>query len=214
MVGFQKRFSPVFRKAKELVENDVLGDLMFFRAYSFSSDVLREGRSWRFGRGKGGVLLDLAPHLLDLLLWLFGEPESVLSVKRSFYSREVDDYVHAIISFESGLVGHVDASWSIPGFRLPEICIEIHGKNGAMIVTDDFVKLELNKEIGIGSGSAQVYYKQSFDTSVSFLLADAEYTKEDEEFLRGMDRMALPESNFLEAAKVNAIIDRMTDQAE
>ena len=66
MVGFQKRFSPVFQKAKELILQDVLGSPIFFRAYCLSSDVLREGSAWRSRRGSGGVLLDLAPHLLDL----------------------------------------------------------------------------------------------------------------------------------------------------
>jgi predicted dehydrogenase len=42
---------------------------MFFKAYCYSSDAILEGTSWRFRSGTGGVLLDLAPYLLDLLLW-------------------------------------------------------------------------------------------------------------------------------------------------
>jgi predicted dehydrogenase len=213
MVGFQKRFSPVFQRAKEFIENGAVGDLMFFRAYSFSSDVLREGQSWRFRSGTGGVLLDLAPHLLDILLYLFGEPESVSAVKRRLHSSQVDDYVHAIMSFKSGLKGHLDASWSVPRFRLPELSIEVYGDLGTLTLTDDFVRLEVDKT-GIGSRPVQVYYKQSFDTSVSFLLADPEYTKEDEAFLHGMKERALPELNFFEAAKVNKIIDRIIENAE
>jgi hypothetical protein len=83
-----------------------------------------------------------------------------------------------------------------------------------MRVTDDFIRLERNDESALGSRSMEVHYKQSFDTSVSFLLADPEYTKEDEVFFDSVKRRALPESNFFEAMKVNAIIDRITKKAE
>jgi predicted dehydrogenase len=208
MVGFQKRFSPVFQRAKRLIDAGSLGDLMFFRASSFSSDVLREGASWRFGRGTGGVLLDLAPHLLDLLIWLFGDPSSVLAMKRRVYSTKVDDYIHAVMAFKSGLKGHMDACWSVRGYRLPELWIEVHAREGTITVTDDFVRLEK------ASGPAETYFKQSFNTSVSFLLADPEYTMEDEAFMRGMQDHALPESNFFEAARVCAVIDRIIESAE
>ena len=212
-VGFQKRFSPVFQRAKEFIEKGSIGELMFFRAYSFSSDVLREGGSWRLRSGAGGVLLDLAPHLVDILLWFFGEPDSVSAVRRRLYSSEVDDYFHAVMSFKSGLKGHMDTCWSIRSFRLPELSIEIHGKKGTLTVTDDFVKLDRELESALGSAVTEVHYKQAFDTSVSFLLADPEYTKEDEAFLGGENQPKSRNPDFLEAAKVNAVIDRMIEDA-
>jgi predicted dehydrogenase len=213
MVGFQKRFSPVFQRAKAFIANASVGDLMFFRACSFSSDVLHEGASWRLRSGTGGVLLDLAPHLVDILLWFFGGPDSVSAVKRRLYSGEVDDYFHAVMSFKSGLKGHMDTCWSMRSFRLPELSIEIHGKKGTLTVTDDFVRLETNPENDLESAAVQTYHKQSFDTSVSFLLADPEYTKEDETFLRSEDQPTSPKVDFFEAAKVNAIIDRVIKSA-
>jgi len=210
MVGFQKRFSPIFQRAKELLDGNSIGELIFFRANAFSSDVLREGASWRFSKGKGGVLLDLAPHALDLLLWLFGEPSSVMGIKKRVYSREVDDYAHAVISFTSGLNGHLDACWSLAGYRLPEISIEVHGRSGSITVTDDFVRLD--KTSGVESGAPRIWYKQSLDTSVSFLLADPEYTREDEAFLRHARERTQLGPSFHEAAKVNELIDRITER--
>ena len=212
MVGFQKRFSPVFQRAKEFITKALIGDLLFFRAYSFSSDVLRRGSSWRFRKGTGGVLLDLAPHLLDILLWFFGQPSAIESVSRRIYSNEVDDYVHAAMSFDSGMKGTMDTCWCIKNFRLPEISIEVYGKKGILTVSDDFVKLALDKEIG-GSQS-QTLYRQSFDTSVSFLLAAPEYTIEDEAFLAAVSKRTRPQLDFFEAAKVNAIIDRINENAQ
>jgi predicted dehydrogenase len=109
MVGFQKRFSPVFQRAREYLGEGLIGDLLFFRAYSFSSDVLRRGNSWRFRRGTGGgVLLDLAPHLLDLLLWFFGMPSTVQSMNKRIFSGEVEDYVNADLCYDGGLKGTLD----------------------------------------------------------------------------------------------------------
>ncbi len=209
MVGFQKRFSPVYKKAKQIIESGQLGDPMFFRASSFSSDVLHEGGTWRFKKGSGGVLLDLAPHLLDLLIWFFGEPSGLSSMRRRLFSKEVDDYVHVDLKYPLGLEGHLDACWSITGYRLPEISIELYGKGGILTVTDDFVKF-----MGGRQGSqeaATLLHKQSFDTSVPFLLADPEYALEDQAFLASVERKTQPDLNFLEAAKTNSMIDQINE---
>jgi predicted dehydrogenase len=210
MVGYQKRFSPVFQRAREYLDERLLGDLLFFRAYSFSSDVLRRGSSWRFRRGTGGVLLDLAPHLLDILLWFFGEPSSVGSMNKRIFSDEVEDYVHVDLSYDGGLKGTLDTCWCVRNFRLPEISIEVYGEKGITTVSDDFVKLAL----GGGLGNSKTLYRQSFDNPVSFLLADPEYTLEDEAFLKGLEGGSKPQSNFFEAAKVNAIIDRINENVQ
>jgi predicted dehydrogenase len=213
MVGFQKRFSQVFQKAKWLIEQEIMGGPIFFRSYCFSSDVLREGSSWRFRKNTGGVLLDSAPHLLDLLIWFFGEPTRTMAVKKHVYSSEVEDYVHAVLSYDSGLDGHVDACWSISNFRLPEFLIEIYGRNGVMTVTDDYVK----SAPGRGSekmGGGQTFHRQSFETSPPFLLADIDYTMEDLAFLNAVRTRDAPQPSFVQAAKVNALIDKILNSTE
>jgi predicted dehydrogenase len=164
-------------------------------------------------KGSGGVLLDSASHLLDILIWFFGEPSSVMAVKKQVYSSEVEDYVHAVLSFESGLLGHVDACWSASNYRIPEFLIEIHGRNGMLTVTDDFVKFATGKEAG-GNEESQTYYKQSFPLPVPVLLTEAEYTLEDMAFLEAVRTRTTPKSNFIEAAKVNALIDSILENAE
>jgi predicted dehydrogenase len=213
MVGFQKRYSPVFQKAKELLTKNSVGAPIFFRAYCLSSDVLREGHAWRSKRGSGGVLLDLAPHLLDILIWFFGEPSSLVGVRKRVYSSEVDDYVHSVFSYESGLQGHMDACWSLNNYRLPEVLLEIHGTNGMLTVTEDFVKFSPTKAVG-ESGGGQVYNRQSFITSIPFLLTDPEYTLEDVAFLEAIRTRRPPPTSFVEAAKVNALIDKILDSTK
>jgi predicted dehydrogenase len=206
MVGFQRRFSPIFRKAKGLLTENIVGEPIFFRSYFLSSDVLREGSGWRSKKGSGGVLLDSAPHLLDTLIWFFGEPTSVLAVKKKIYSNSVDDYVHALFSYASGLYGHMDVCWSVSSYRLPEVLLQIYGKNGIMTVTDDFVKISSGQQDG---GGSRTYNRQSFQVSTPFLLTDPEYTLEDAAFLEAVRTQVPPDSNFVQAAKVNALIDRI-----
>jgi predicted dehydrogenase len=209
MVGFQRRFSPVYRKAKELLAGGIVGEAVFFRGYCFSSDVLREGSGWRSKRPSGGVILDSAPHLLDCLIWFFEEPTSVVAAKKSVYSSEVEDYVHALLSYESGLLGHIDLCWSVSNYRIPEVLLEIHGKNGMLTVTDDFVRVSIGKQVTV-SGN-QIYRKQSFQTPVPFLLTEPEYTLEDIAFLEAAHTKTTPETSFVQAAKVNALIDRILE---
>ncbi len=72
-VGLLRRFAPTLRYTKELLESGMLGSIRSF-------DV-REGMVFRwpvksaamFSPQCGGVLADIGIHILDLLLWWFGD---------------------------------------------------------------------------------------------------------------------------------------------
>ena len=102
------------------------------------------------------MLNTLAAHLIDLLLWFFGDVSFLVEGNiKSYYSRDVEDFVHSYLLFESGVGGYLDTSWSMRNYRLPEIKVEVQGDNGMLIVTDDHVKFYLDKE-----SSWTTYYKQ------------------------------------------------------
>ena len=215
MVGFHKRFSPVLRHAKQLLEGGAIGEVQSVRCCTYTSDIFRKGSGWRFRKGAGGVLLDLGPHLLDLLLWWFGEPKSVSAVERSFYSSEVEDYVHAIVRFRSDVIASLDISWSQRGYRLPEIGLEVQGTNGSMSVSDDYVRIHADKPVrGVIEAGRHVFQRPAFNTSVDFLLAEPEYTFEDKSFLMAiMEGNQEVEPNFHTAAKVNEFVDLIHKEA-
>jgi predicted dehydrogenase len=208
MVGFQKRYAATFAKAKEILASGDIGQLQFFRGHIFSSDVLSGGEGWRLKKGSGGVAIDLGPHVVDMILWYFGEPSKVTGVTKSIYSA-VEDFAHATLEFTDGLVGHIDMCWSIRNYRLPELYLEVHGSNGILIVNDDQVKLQLDidgKNLPVGN---HVFRRAELQPSVSFLLGDPEFTLEDEAFRSALLNKKLPDSNFFEGAKVNEIIDKI-----
>lgn len=81
----------------------------------------------------GGILLDLAVHEFDWLLWTIGPAVSVTSRSVRRGDRKGDfkgDYALTTISFANGCVAHVESTWMDPsGFRAT---IEASGNKGML----------------------------------------------------------------------------------
>ena len=75
MVGYMKRFSVVFGKAKQLLTQGIFGEPSSFKAYAFSSDFLGSTKESTSSALRGGALRDIGCHVIDLALWLFGDLE-------------------------------------------------------------------------------------------------------------------------------------------
>ncbi|MHB1907780.1 MAG: Gfo/Idh/MocA family protein [Nitrososphaerales archaeon] len=209
MVGFQKRFSPVFQKGKQFLESGVLGEPVSFSSYSYVSGVFNKGRGWRFKAGQGGALLDLGSHLIDILLWYFSDPISVEGSTESRYSKEVDDSARGTLKFKSGLIGSFDISWSIEGYRLPEIGVNIVGTKGKIWITDDSLKLELRQDsVQMRSGKYH-FMKPEFDSAVDYLIGDPEYCIEDKHFTDCLSNQIMPQPDFWIGARVNHVIENL-----
>lgn len=85
----------------------------------------------------GGALINQGIHQLDLLLYLAGPVNRVSGIWQlgALHKIESEDNVSAVLSFESGACGVIQASTAMwPGF--PER-IELHGTEGTAIVTGD-----------------------------------------------------------------------------
>jgi predicted dehydrogenase len=206
MVGLQKRFAATFSKGKELLANGEIGTPQFFRGHIFSSDVFSGGGGWRLKKGSGGVAVDLGPHIVDLILWYFGDPSKVSGVSKSLYSA-VEDYVHATFEFRNGLLGNIDMSWSIRNYRLPELYLEVHGSHGTLTVSDDFVKLQLDEAGTNLPAGTHMFRRPELQPSVPFLLAEPEFTLEDVAFRSALTNGKAAEPDFLAGARVNELID-------
>lgn len=136
-VVFQFRFVPAFRKARELLDAGVIGPLR--RAvleYTCSRTDVYYGLSpWRgTWRGEGGgVLLNQAPHYLDLFVWLTGGlPVEVTARCDAFlHDIEVEDRVDALLRYADGASAHIHlSSCESPGTER----LALHGDKGALIL--------------------------------------------------------------------------------
>ncbi len=81
----------------------------------------------------GGVLVNQAPHQLDVLLWFMGEVDEVYGTWANFNHPyvEIEDTALAIVKFKNGGLGNIIVSNS----QKPGIFgkIQIHGRNGASV---------------------------------------------------------------------------------
>jgi len=81
----------------------------------------------------GGVLVNQAPHQLDILLWFMGEADEVYGLWRNLNHPyiDVDDTALAIVQFKNGGIGNIIVSNS----QKPGIYgkVQIHGSNGASV---------------------------------------------------------------------------------
>jgi predicted dehydrogenase len=93
-VGFNHRYHPALRKARELYDDGQLGDLMFVRGrYGHGGRVGYE-KEWRADPliSGGGELLDQGVHLIDLARWFMGEFTDIDGFAHTyFWNMPVDD---------------------------------------------------------------------------------------------------------------------------
>jgi predicted dehydrogenase len=92
--AFNHRFHPALQKARELVDADALGRLMFVRGRYGHGGRLGYDREWRANPNisGGGELLDQGVHLIDLARWFCGDFNRVEGFAHTFYwDMPVDD---------------------------------------------------------------------------------------------------------------------------
>jgi predicted dehydrogenase len=215
-VGFNRRFIDTFAKTKSLLEMKILGDISSVKSTMYVSNIFSKGTGWRSNKNisGGGVLLDLGSHVVDLLLWYFGPIESInLSELKSIYSKEVDDSAHATMKFSSNIEGEIDTSWSVPGYRLPELNIIVTGSNGKLRVNEDFIQIDLDHPDPLLPDSKMKIYKQDLNTGVPIDLGGPEYTKEDVHVVECVNEKKHTLVNAYEAARTQSVIEAIYDAA-
>ena len=73
-----RRYDGDFQAVRELVSSGALGRIVRFESNYDRFRPQLKANAWRERSGPGsGILLDLAPHLIDHALLLFGEPEAI-----------------------------------------------------------------------------------------------------------------------------------------
>ena len=133
----QRRFYPPCQRIHRALQEGKLGRPILGTAtiFGWRDEAYYRSDPWR-GRWQdegGGVLVNQAPHQLDLLLWYFGEVEEVFGywANLNHPSIEVDDTAVAVVCFKNGALGNIVVSNS----QNPAIHarVSVHGENGASV---------------------------------------------------------------------------------
>jgi predicted dehydrogenase len=135
MTGFNYRFVPAVRLARDLLASGRLGDVVHFRGrYLQSWGWDADESAWRFDRAQAGTgaVGDLGSHVVDLARYLVGEVDAVSAVVSTFVpGRQVDDHFVATVEFENGAVGSIEASRLASG-RVNQNTFEVNGSKGSL----------------------------------------------------------------------------------
>lgn len=206
MVGYLRRFAVTFRKARNLLAQGALGELISFKAYAYSSDFYGVNESSRTSASRGGVLKDLGCHTVDLAIWFFGDLEVDSARHVSPNDSQSEDSVYFSVKKFNGLRGEFDISWCMKNYRMPEVGLSISGSKGIIEVNDDKVELRLN-------GESSAWYRQDLHDNVVFWLGGPEYFREDDYFVKSVRENSAAKPDFYAASKVDQIIDQVQHEA-
>ncbi len=209
MTGYMMRYISTFNKAKEIIKNGTLGDLITFNAQMYVSQLFKTGKGWRYDKKKsgGGVVITQTTHAIDLISWYFGYPNWLNASLLSPYSISTEDFGHITLKWNNGLMGWIDASWSVYNHRLLETSIMINGKNGNMKVNDDTIKIFLTKPIDEFNKGWNIIRKPEIETGVPIDIGGPQYTKQNVDFINCILKDITPESDIYNAYNIQKIVD-------
>lgn len=112
-VGFNHRYHRAFRKARELVDQQRIGDLMFIRARYGHGGRIGYDQEWRANPllSGGGELIDQGVHLIDLARWFLGDFTDINGAAHTYYwNMPVDDNGFLLLKTAKQQVAFLHAS--------------------------------------------------------------------------------------------------------
>lgn len=168
-IMYNQRTNPLYQKARELVKSGELGEIRrtnWIITSWYRSQSYYDSGGWRAtwnGEG-GGVLLNQAPHQLDLWQWICGMPVRVRAFMSfgKMHDIEVEDDVTAYVEYKNGATGvFITSTCDTPGTNR----LEITGDRGKIVVEDGKIvfhrlrvsERQFNKEYKGGFGEPECW---------------------------------------------------------
>ncbi len=149
-VMLNQRTSPIFQRARDIVKTGRLGELkrsVWIITNWYRTQHYYDSGDWRAswkGEG-GGVLLNQAPHNLDLWQWICGMPEEITARcgLARYHHIEVEDDAVLLSTYANGATGcFITSTGEYPGTNR----LEISGSRGKLVLEDGRLKSWLLRE--------------------------------------------------------------------
>ncbi|PWU07768.1 MAG: LmbZ [Terriglobia bacterium] len=205
-VGFNHRYHRAFRRAREIFESGVLGELIFLRGRYGHGGRPGYESEWRAQplRSGGGELIDQGVHLIDLARWFLGDfPRVAGRVHTYFWNMPVEDNGFLLLETSRGQVAFLHASWT-EWKNL--FSFEIAGRLG---------KLEISGLGGSYGVERLTWYRMSPEMGPpeteawEYPMADDSWEKECEAFLEDIRLGRQPQPGITDAQAALHIIERI-----
>lgn len=209
-VGFNHRYHPALRKARQLVDGGALGELMFLRGRYGHGGRIGYEREWRANAmiSGGGELIDQGVHLIDLARWFLGEFASVSGFSHTyFWQMDVDDNAFVLLRTEENRAAFLHVScteWK------NLFSFEIYGHKG---------KLQIDGLGGSYGVERLAFYRMLPEmgppetTMWEYPRADDSWRVEFEEFLEDVRLGRTPSPNLADAYAALQVVEQIYQQS-
>ena len=133
-VGFMRRFDERYRRAKNAIDDGLIGKPVIFNAMGRDLQCPRV----EFAKHSGGMIIDMGIHDMDIARWLMSSEVVSVSAETTLMVceglREIGDTDNAVINlrFESGALGTIELSRH--AFYGYDLRTEILGSKGVVRV--------------------------------------------------------------------------------
>ena len=143
-ITFNQRTNDLFQRAREIIKSGQLGELkrsVWIITNWYRTQYYYDSGTWRAtwsGEG-GGVLLNQAPHNLDLWQWICGMPCEVTGFCdiAKYHDIEVEDDVTIFVRYPNGATGtFITSTGEAPGTNR----LEITGTLGKIVLENGLLK--------------------------------------------------------------------------
>jgi len=144
MVGHLLLYHPAVNRLKMLIDEGVLGELVYAQSDRLNVNYFKNDRS---------VMWDLAPHDVSMISYVTGkDPVRVLSaVGCSSERNDIMDITHLGIEFEDGVIGQISDSWITPK---KHVTLMVRGTKATAILDDTVMENKLQIFDNFSGGAA------------------------------------------------------------
>ncbi len=106
MVDHTFLFTGAVRKIKELVDNDILGDLYYYDSMRVNLGLFQHDIN---------VIWDLVPHDLSIMDFLIDEKvDAIIASGKPHFGNELEDIAFITVYFTNNIIAHFNVNWLSP----------------------------------------------------------------------------------------------------